>query len=433
MISITLHLASRIAITGFLSVSFFRETVVRPTVQVLSEPKKVSAGLVVSTFGMSTIILLLAANEAAQRFLSDTTNVPFTGGDKATDSPTAQSRRPPADLPVADKREPSEEPMVDDPCPTESPALAPAPAPASPSLQIFFSPFQPSSSSVFESTPFINIDLPPFTFNCNRLSIISNTTTIVAPDDDIFSDEGLHAKDIESSGDEWSVHEDDYATSHPMEHELAHTTHDKHDHDRDFDILLPTLTTTPIDDGPSRPPNFPPSILVDPFRTTSLSTDPSLPGTAHLTDQLLQKTKATHSLRGSRSATSWLRPMILVTKRVAGRLVPLPPVAVPRYQKSRPDKLKSDIQQKRKLRGSRLNAACHSIARSCLARYTNSIGHLTQVCERIREDNAAVIDGWVAGMAEVGLSSVLTGRSTLPALSLLPPRVDSSTPSEPGS
>ncbi|KAG0693335.1 hypothetical protein DFH29DRAFT_1007381 [Suillus ampliporus] len=385
---------------------------------------------------MLTIILLLAANEAAQRFLSDTTNVPFTGGNKATNTPTAQSRRPPADLPVADKCEPSEEPMVDDPCPTESPALAPAPAPASPSLQNFFSPFQPSSSSVFESRPFINIDLPPFAFNCNHLSIISNTTTIVAPDDDIFSDEGLHAKDIESSGDEWSVHEDDYATSHPMEYEPAHTTHDKHDHDRDFDILLPTTTTTPIDDGPSRLPNFPPPILVDPFRTTSLTTDPSLPGSAHLTDRLLQRTKATHSLRGSRYATSWLRPMILVTKRATGRLVPLPPAAVPRYQKSRPDKLKSGIQQKRKLRGSRLNAACHSIARSCLARCTNSIvlGHLTQVCERIREDNAAMIDGWVTGMVEVGLSSVLTGHHpTSPALSPPPPRVDSVTPSEPGS
>jgi len=76
MISTTFYIASRVAITGLISVLFFEETVLHP---IRSGPKKVSAGLVVSAV-KSTIILILAADEAASIYLSDDTSAPSAEG-----------------------------------------------------------------------------------------------------------------------------------------------------------------------------------------------------------------------------------------------------------------------------------------------------------------------------------------------------------------
>ncbi|KAG1741819.1 uncharacterized protein EDB91DRAFT_1247871 [Suillus paluster] len=433
MISVT-YVASRIAITGFLSVSFFPKTVITPTLQVLRDPKKVSAKRFVSTFCMSTISLLLAADEVARRFLAHETHAPFTGANATDDTPTALSGRPPSDLELPDDHEPSKERKVDDPCTTESPVSA------SPS---FLHSFSPSSSTVFnpDSTPSTIIDLPiPPSSYCNRLSILSDNT-LMDDHDDMSSDDTSYTKDLEWSGDERTFHEDDYITSHPTHvsahpiaaavpitaqltpepthlshasphpthepphptHEaaLARTTHDKHG--RHFDILPPatttiailppTITTIVIDQGPLRLSNIRPYALVDEIQTTSMSTNLPLPRYVHPKDILLQKPKATLSLR----------------------------------------KLKFGIQEKRTPRVSRLNAACGSIMRSRSRRHANVIvGHLTQEYERIRADHTVLFDDWVARMAEVGLTSVLTGHPAPPG-SPPPPKVDTTPASEPGS
>ncbi|KAG1741825.1 uncharacterized protein EDB91DRAFT_1247876 [Suillus paluster] len=392
MISVT-YVASRIAITGFLSVSFFPKTVITPTLQVLRDPKKVSAKRFMSTFCMSTISLLLAADEVARRFLAHETHAPFTGANATDDTPTALSGRPPSDLALPDDHEPSKERKVDDPCTTESPVSA------SPS---FLHSFSPSSSTVFnpDSTPSTIIDLPisPSSY-CNRLSILSDNT-LVDDHDDMSSDDTSYTKDLEWSGDERTFHEDNYITAHPTHvsahpiataistttqftpeptrpshvpphptHEPPHPTHDKHG--RHFDILPPTtttiailpptITTIAIDQDLFCPSNLRPCALVDEIRTTSMNTNLPLPRYVHPKDILLQKPKATPSLR----------------------------------------KLKFSIQEKRTPRVSRLNAACDSIARSHSRRHANVIvGHLTQEYDRIRADHAALLDDWVTAMAE---------------------------------
>ncbi|KAG1815963.1 uncharacterized protein BJ212DRAFT_1504375 [Suillus subaureus] len=81
-----------------------------------------------------------------------------------------------------------------------------------------------------------------------------------------------------------------------------------------------------------------------------------------------------------------------------------------------------------KLRASRMNAACDGIVCSRLQRHVNRIvGDLAQVYEQIRSGQAALIDHWIAGMAEVMLASMLaSNRQTSP----LPHRVDAISTSE---
>ncbi|KAG1741877.1 uncharacterized protein EDB91DRAFT_319229 [Suillus paluster] len=489
MISIT-YVGKRVAITGFLSVYFFRETVVRPTVQLRSDPK-VSASLVVSEFCISTITLVLAANYAARKFLSMNSGT-FTGDNATGGIPTAPSPRPPAHVAlVPNGCESSKVLKTDNPCTIESPISS------SPSFQQSSS-FQ-SSSSV-STTRLLILDLP-LNSKCNRLSITSNTT-LVAHDDDIFSDEASWIKDMKLSDDKRTFHEE-YATAHPTHaqdehnvdtlppfvplhtfsplvstpldfptfasnatlvvhdydflsdeaeytkaielpgdaaegtfhevqahptldkhehkidtlppffsfptsslpvfqptsldlpiitstcnHEPACTTPDKHEHHGDFDILSATTTTIDINYGPS-PTN------------TNPDTDLPLLGPTNPTNALAQKPKVTH-LRSD--------------------------------QKFLPDKIRSARQQKRKPRASRLTTARDSIVRSRHRRHANKlVHHLVHICERIRVDHAALIDTWVAGMAEVGLSSLLTGhRATLPA-SPPSPIVDEVSAPEPGS
>ncbi|KAG1746977.1 hypothetical protein EDB19DRAFT_2023328 [Suillus lakei] len=122
---------------------------------------------------------------------------------------------------------------------------------------------------------------------------------------------------------------------------------------------------------------------------------------------------------------------MLVTKHVASRLITLPPATL-RFQPE--NKLK---QQKRQPRATRMNAAYDSIARSRLRRHANRIvllvDHLVQVCEQIRTDQAGLMDGWVAAMAEVGLTSMLAGNHRTSPGSPFAPRADTILVLAPGS
>ncbi|KAG2092656.1 uncharacterized protein F5147DRAFT_840603 [Suillus discolor] len=173
---------------------------------------------------------------------------------------------------------------------------------------------------------------------------------------------------------------------------------------------------------PSHSPNFRPLAPLDGFPMslfTKTDTNPS--GSARPTNVLAHKTMA---------AASWLKPLILVTKYAAGRLIPLPLTALP--QKSRPYKLK---QQKHKpARPLRMNSACHSIVRSRLQRHAHRIvGHLAQVCKQICVDQSSLMDGWVTAMAEVGLTSMLVGNHRKSSGLQLPLKFDPFYVLEPGS
>ncbi|KAG1881260.1 hypothetical protein F4604DRAFT_470959 [Suillus subluteus] len=70
-LSTVMTVTSRVAVTGFLTVSCFKRAVVDNTAQVLSKAEKASAGLAVYSVCLSTITLVLAADKAAQRILSN--------------------------------------------------------------------------------------------------------------------------------------------------------------------------------------------------------------------------------------------------------------------------------------------------------------------------------------------------------------------------
>ncbi|KAG1808608.1 uncharacterized protein BJ212DRAFT_639707 [Suillus subaureus] len=70
-LSTAMAIASRVAVTGLLTVSCFKRAVVDNTAQVLAKVEKASVGLVVYSVCLSTITLVLAADKAAQRILSN--------------------------------------------------------------------------------------------------------------------------------------------------------------------------------------------------------------------------------------------------------------------------------------------------------------------------------------------------------------------------
>ncbi|KAG1908819.1 uncharacterized protein F5891DRAFT_1180385 [Suillus fuscotomentosus] len=185
---------------------------------------------------------------------------------------------------------------------------------------------------------------------------------------------------------------------------------------------LPVENALAIRNVPSHPLNFRPLALLNSLpMSLSTKTDTSPSESARPTHVLAQKTKA---------AASWLKPLILVTKYAADRLIPLPLTALP--EKSRPYKLQ---QQKRKpARSLRMDSACHSIVRSRLRRHAHRIvGHLAQVCKQICVDQLSLMDGWVTVMAEVGLTSMLVGNHRKSPGSQLPLTLDAFYILEPGS
>jgi hypothetical protein len=70
-LSTAMSITARVTVTGFLTVSCFKRSVVDNTAQVLSKAEKASAGLAVYSVCLSTITLVLAADKAAQKILSN--------------------------------------------------------------------------------------------------------------------------------------------------------------------------------------------------------------------------------------------------------------------------------------------------------------------------------------------------------------------------
>ncbi|KAG1761750.1 hypothetical protein EDD22DRAFT_894958 [Suillus occidentalis] len=317
MISTTFYVASRVALTSLISVSFFEETVLRP---IRSGPRKVSAGLVVSAL-KSTIILILAADEAASMYLSNETSTPSTDG-HIHDPVPAKPELVGTVCPACELHQgyPDRLSPVDSATPDQAP-------------NIFF-PFHSTStlsSPVLESTTPRDItifDLPIIT-NCKRLSITSDTSTVACDDDRfkevllpsplyslspvldsmpcdsdnhtisdfpnlaicnqllITSDTALVASDDDAK----DVHsdKDNYTTPHPEVRAPAHTTTDDC-----VDVSTPSTTTIGITSPFCTSYIRPLVVLVDRSRMTPTSiTNYSIPGSAHLMDALLQTTMTT--------------------------------------------------------------------------------------------------------------------------------------------
>ncbi|KAG0702510.1 hypothetical protein DFH29DRAFT_1069113 [Suillus ampliporus] len=156
------------------------------------------------------------------------------------------------------------------------------------------------------------------------------------------------------------------------------------------DDIKDGTTLTPDDSDPSQQSQL---ILVDNHQTASKNPDLVLPtSSASPMDELTQTTA--HSLGSTLppSATPGLKPPD--TKHTANQL--------PHYK------------QKYERRASRLKAARDSIARSNIREHTTMIDHLEHVYDDILYDQAALVDGWAAAMADLGLTSMLSPKPPLP-------------------
>ncbi|KAG0709273.1 hypothetical protein DFH29DRAFT_1065197 [Suillus ampliporus] len=284
--------AAHVTVTGYLMASFFKEAVLDHTSQVIREAEKVTAGLVVSDFLLSTTILFLAANQAARLFLRDGIN---------------QKPAPMHDS--ANRNSPFNGDNI------------PAPPASSPSSTTATEVFGDSPIAI--STPH-TLSLASPIQKPNRLSIASDTTLV---DHEDVSDDASGTKDREWHGDDSTLLEADFAllgSARPME----------------------ALTQT------TKPPRLKP-----PDR-----------------------------------------------KRTANGRPPTPP----RHQRTHLGNHKYEP------RASRLLAVRDSIAHAHLKHDTAVIGHLEQVYSEMLVDQAALVDGWAAAMAELGLPSMLSPAPSLP-------------------
>lgn len=231
-LSTAMTITARVAVTGLLSVSCFKRTVVDNTAQVLSKAEKASAGLVVYSVCLSTITLVLAADKAAQRILGNEPKYrPATSKDDNDDSlpsinDTTTSLAP---QPV----EPSHlQPFLS---PSQSHLIEPAETisvpiyTCTPNEKTTVEPYYLQSSlnssllRLIESTEITsapitgsNICTPCITLtspdlSCKRLSIDSSTTLVPHEDNSVthvFSDDDASdANDCESFCDENTIHE----------------------------------------------------------------------------------------------------------------------------------------------------------------------------------------------------------------------------------
>ncbi|KAG1764734.1 hypothetical protein EDD22DRAFT_882520 [Suillus occidentalis] len=318
MISTTFYVASRVALTSLISISFFEDTVLRP---IRSGPRKVSAGLVVSAL-KSTIILILAADEAASMYLSNETSAPSTDG-HIDDAVPAAPRLVGTVCSACELHQGYPD------------RLSPVDSATSDPASNFIFPFHSSSSSS-SSSPVLGSTTPrdipffdlPIITNCKRLSITSDTSTVACDDDrfkDVLLPSPLQSSSpvlnsmpcdsnntipdlpsleicnqlsftsdtalVASEDDSKDVHsdKDNYTTPHPEVRASAHTTTGDC-----VDISTQSTTTIEISSPFCTPYTRPLVALVDGFRITPTSvTNYYIPGSARLMGALLQATMIT--------------------------------------------------------------------------------------------------------------------------------------------
>ncbi|KAG2042529.1 hypothetical protein BDR03DRAFT_996788 [Suillus americanus] len=366
-------ITSRVAITGFLTVSCFKRVVVDNTAQVLSKAEKASAGLAVYSVCLSTITLVLAADKAAQRILSnepkhlpaipkdadaDRNSNPPSAND-ATTSATPQPVEPshlqpfpsPSPLRLIESTEtisapistctPADNTTSTTPKPVEPYHLQPSPTSSQSRLIELTETTSAPITCSNTCSSCITLTSPDLYYK--RLSIDSGNTHVPHDDvsiTDVFSDDVSDVNGCESFSDESTIHEPQ------KEHALEPA----------FDILIAKMTALTLD-HPPRPFKLRPLILVNNRHNTSTIVPcPPLPGPAYSMDALTRRIEALSlsdspstdpgvvlpepscpidaltrnmealSLGDRPSPTSKLKPLILVTKRDT-RHFKLPPLA----------------------------------------------------------------------------------------------------------
>ncbi|KAG1757890.1 hypothetical protein EDB19DRAFT_2020485 [Suillus lakei] len=293
MISTAMTITARVAVTGFLTVSCFKRTVVDNTAQVLSEAEKVTAGLVAYSVCFCSEIL---SNDAKY--------MPAAPKDDAADF------NPPSSNANAASTTPK---------PVEPYHLQPSPSLSPSSLRLIESTETISAPiTCCICTPCTNLNLPNL---CSkRLSIDSNTTLVPHSDDfvpDAFLNDVSDTDNCDSFDDESTVHKDDRCKPQPRkEPALEPPT---------LDILIAKTTTL---NDPPRPCKLRPLVLVTNRNTTSTIAYRPLPKPAYSMDALARSMEAL-SLSDRPPSTSKLKPLVLVTKRAIGQLKDPPPITTP--------------------------------------------------------------------------------------------------------
>ncbi|KAG1732911.1 uncharacterized protein EDB91DRAFT_662111 [Suillus paluster] len=210
--------ATRVAVTGYISVSLFKRTVVRHTVQRLSKAETIQAYLrVASTTCSLTVALVLACHEATQEILDSLNDSNTSAGNLDSDTATADIHTTPDTidcLASCSHQEPLHEDSKEDP-------MEPLDL-ASPLQQYYVPIFQPTDSSpviksreptfdtpITSSTPSTHLDL--FKFDSKRLSINSDTILVAHNDDSIHSQHIFHDasdfKDLKPPADDGTLYE----------------------------------------------------------------------------------------------------------------------------------------------------------------------------------------------------------------------------------
>ncbi|KAG2068368.1 hypothetical protein BDR04DRAFT_1232880 [Suillus decipiens] len=272
--------------------------------------KKASAGLVVYSICLSTITLVLAADKAAQRILSNKTkHMPTVSKDDddgsnpsaanaTTTSITPQSVDPSrlqafpslSQLRLIESTETVSAPNYN--CTPNDNTNSAASKPIEPYH------LQPSPLRLIESTETASGPGPITCCNtcssfttltllglyCKRLSIDSSTTLVPHDDSvtDVFSDNALDVNDCESFDEESTVHEDDHSELQPRKEPTSEPT---------IDILIARMNALSLGDL-SRPSKLRPLILVNVRHKTSTSILCTLSESAYSMDALTQRMQA---------------------------------------------------------------------------------------------------------------------------------------------
>ncbi|KAG1768906.1 hypothetical protein EV702DRAFT_1143480 [Suillus placidus] len=346
MISTIFDGAAHVTVAGCIGAFFFKQTVVDRTSKAVKEAENITPGLVISEFCISVAVLVLASNKTARILLSKDAQPPPRHNLAELNVLLICNNT--TDFSTATESI-SLNPIATEPCSTPPASISSNPI-ANDSRST-----SPSTTCSTLCTPLLPILLVQ---NAKHLSIDSDTTLVDHDDDFVkdFSDADL--------SQESTFSEDDGNCSSGS--------------------LLPGMEALTIDDlsGPSQRMQLQPIILKDRHRTMS-TTMVVLP----LMDASTQTTT---------SLSLGSIPPQIVTPR-------LKPPNMKWHQNLRPGR------HKHKSRSTRLAAVCDSMERAHAKQleHTTMIDHLEQLHNELLADQAALVDGWAAAMAQLGLTSML--------------------------
>ncbi|KAG1815441.1 hypothetical protein EV424DRAFT_1103899 [Suillus variegatus] len=354
MISAIFDGAAHVTVAGCLGAFFFKHTVVDRTSKAIKEAEKVTAGLVISEFCISVAVLVLVSNETARILLSK-------DGQPPTKHNLAELNAPLICNKVSDFSTAADSiSIATEPCSTPPiTSIATESCSTPPDLIISPNPIANDSCSTQLSNTCSTLCTPILPTspvqNAKRLSIDSDTT-LVDHDDDFMKD--FSGLDLEKS----NIPQDDSDCS--------------------SGDLFPGTKPLAIDDssGPSQRTQVQPITLEDGRLTTA--------------DASLLVDTSTHTITTPSLGST---PTQIVSPQ-------LKPLDTKRHQNLRPGR------HKRESRSTHLAAVRGSIERTSSKQqeHATAINDLEQLHDDLLADQTALVDGWAAAMAQLGLPSMLS-------------------------